>query len=768
MMLILGLFLSIASAGVADDALNVHDRLLHATAWIRTTTQGVGTGWVVDAERRWLITNLHVVGDQDRVEAFFVDEKDGKPISERSYYLENQKKLHEDGRAVRGKVIRRSEASDLALVELEKLPSGIKALPLAENIPGAGQCVYSVGNRHDSDALWLFCTSEIRQVGRLTDGYFWRGKKLSADVPCLIAQSPILPGDSGGPLVNERCEVVGVISGFRQAPQATIAIQASEVRALLGEPKEAKRETADLIRKLSAATGWIRPNATEGRAGCWVVDHERRLVLATATGAGRSDQVDVLFPRADKGEIIAEASAYVDRIALRKDGFLARGVVLSRDPKRDLALIELETIPKDVGELPLGKQEPRVAERIHALSHPSGVELLWLYSSGSVRQTANVELVPATMGENEATKPRTLLLQIPHQAGSSGGPVVNDKGDVVGMLAAREGAQQQLGYAIASAELSAFLEAARPLFDPKTAKEHQLRGRYLMAHGRTETGLVQLAKAVSLEREAGMVRELCDAFHRTGRYDGAKKMAEINADQARIARALAALGEEKEARELATKLIEADRKNAIAWLARGSLGATKESLADLDEAIFLAPEMIEPYWKRAEVHEKLGDEEKALADWTRTIEMDPYSAEPIRRRAAVFLKKNEPKRAIADFERLVELRPTDAQAQRSLALAWLAAGDDAKALPAITAALRWKREIRTEILDDILKHGEALRVRWPDDPLKKLDWYKRALNVVSAASESGLVRLEIDGILEAKDAGEMERRIRVLARDTKN
>src|SRR4051794_23955270 len=125
------LLAALAPTAVAD-GVEVHARLLKSTAWVRTTTEGVGTGWVVDAKRRWLVTNLHVVGDQDRVEAIFPVERDGRVVAERQYYLENQAALHEQGRAVKGKVILRRPASDLALVELEKLPEGIVALPLAE------------------------------------------------------------------------------------------------------------------------------------------------------------------------------------------------------------------------------------------------------------------------------------------------------------------------------------------------------------------------------------------------------------------------------------------------------------------------------------------------------------------------------------------------------------------------------------------------------------------------------------------------------------
>ena len=151
---------------------------------------------------RWLITNLHVVGDQDRVEAFFPVEQKGKNtpfLTQRLYYLENQKRLHEEGRAVRGKVILRREKSDLALVELAKIPDGIQSLPLAREVPAPGDTVLSVGHRRDSEALWVLTVGEVRQKGHLTDGYFWRSKRLAENAPCWIVQSPINSGDSGTP-----------------------------------------------------------------------------------------------------------------------------------------------------------------------------------------------------------------------------------------------------------------------------------------------------------------------------------------------------------------------------------------------------------------------------------------------------------------------------------------------------------------------------------------------------------------------------------------
>ena len=771
---------------VADDSVDLPARLLQSTAWVRTSTQGVATGWIVDAKRRWLITNLHVVGEQDRVEAFFVVEKEGRPIAERQYYLENQKKLHENGRAVRGKVILRREKSDLALIELDNLPDGIRALPLCDRSPAPGENVHSIGNRQDAEALWLYTAGTVRQRGNLSDGYFWRGKKIAAEVPCLIVQSPINQGDSGGALVNDRAEVVGVLSGVRwQAPLAAIAIQVDEVCKLLAEatktehpPEKSERSSSILYERLLHASAWVRPSATEGRAAGWIVDRERRLLLTTASGLGLSDLVDVLFPRFENDKFISEVNAYADRIALRQAGLLVRGLVLARDSKRNLALIELEAMPANVKQLTLAKKEALPASNVHAISHPSGVEMLWLYSSGVVRQAANLDLGNGPM--DQAVRPRYLLLQIPHQGTSSGGPLLNEQGQVVGMLAAKEAAQQQLGYAITAAELQLLLDSTSPMYAPKSATEFHRRGRHLLARGNLKGGEEALREAIKLAPEQiAFKRDLVDALMRVCEFKKALDLMEgyldgagAFEDTARHALLDAYLGNADKARVRCAEILKEDRKCASAHLALGLLSEGNDALADLDEAILLAPEMVEAYRRRALIHEKLGDDVAALDDWSRAIELDPYAPEPIRRRASLHLRKQAPKRAVADFERLIELVPTDGASYRSLASAWLAQGDEEKAIPFLVAALRWCPELLNSVLVDIADHGADLKRRWPDDGAKRGLWYDRALKAIGAVIKNEETRRKLDDILRGRSkdqdweswGDELEKHIRKLTR----
>jgi tetratricopeptide (TPR) repeat protein len=354
------------------------------------------------------------------------------------------------------------------------------------------------------------------------------------------------------------------------------------------------------------------------------------------------------------------------------------------------------------------------------------------------------------------------------------------------MLAAKEAAQQQLGYAIAAAELDAFIESARPLFAPKTAEDYRRRGQLKFAIGQTMEGFKAYSQALDLaamkpvdvESPLRTMRELTDAMLRNGMSKYVPDIVQHYgllktpvADLARLAHAGAQLGKTEGIRILCADILKVDSKIARAYLARGLVSTGKEALPDFDEAIFLDAKLVEAYRARASAHDTIGDADKALADYSRAIELDPYFPETIRRRAALYVKRNEPKRAVADCERLIELLPRDAASYRTLAGAWLVHGDDAQALPALVGALRWDPGLLKDILNDVLRHGAELVKKWPDDPEKRGVWYQQALAGIRGAIQDDELHKRIDAALRGKkedwDAkmwgDELERRIKALA-----
>ncbi len=102
------------------DAAN-YSKTLPSTAWIITSDAddetSTGTGVYIDAEKRLVLTNAHVVGDSRTAVVFFPDVNNGAPAVKRKHYLDKVVKL-----AQPGKVVAIDRRRDLALIQLPKTP----------------------------------------------------------------------------------------------------------------------------------------------------------------------------------------------------------------------------------------------------------------------------------------------------------------------------------------------------------------------------------------------------------------------------------------------------------------------------------------------------------------------------------------------------------------------------------------------------------------------------------------------------------------------
>lgn len=265
--LLLGIKGSLPAPSPAPSA-KIYSDTLSGVGWVQSADRARGTGWVVDHNRRWLITCYHVVGDNDHAEVFFPFREDGKTVSEKAFYLEHRSRLEKDGLVVRGKVIRRNQGADLALVELSSLPPGVVGLPLAGTRAQPGDRVQMVGNRYDLGVLWASGAGTVRAVQEFGKGYFSAGKELAKGAPVILASAPINEGDSGGPLVNTRGEVVGVSAAVSwEAGGSGLFIDVKAVRALLGaEGEKGAPRRAHLCQcRFSGAAGPLRGRRESGR-----------------------------------------------------------------------------------------------------------------------------------------------------------------------------------------------------------------------------------------------------------------------------------------------------------------------------------------------------------------------------------------------------------------------------------------------------------------------------------------------------------------------
>ena len=123
------------------------------------------------------------------------------------------------------------------------------------------------------------------------------------------------------------------------------------------------------------------------------------------------------------------------------DGREFKAKVIGRDPKTDLALIKISSVFKDLPTLSLGDSEKmRVGDWVLAIGNPFGLE-----------HTVTQGIISAT-GRVIGSGPYDNFLQTdaPINPGNSGGPLVNLKGEVIGINTAINPAGQGIGFAIPS------------------------------------------------------------------------------------------------------------------------------------------------------------------------------------------------------------------------------------------------------------------------------------------------------------------------------
>lgn len=197
---------------------DIYKQALRSTVFVVSTsgnTGGAGSGFLVDRQRKYVLTNYHVVcfgqTPADEIKVCFPVFDKGKLVTEFSHYAAL---LKSGQHFVPAKVVRADQAKDLALIELESLPRHAAPLRLARTSPKPGQTVHSVGNPGGSDGMWLDTSGTVRQVSKKKWVSGGVGGALEHEALVVETQLPVNPGDSGGPMVNEYGELVGVTQGL--------------------------------------------------------------------------------------------------------------------------------------------------------------------------------------------------------------------------------------------------------------------------------------------------------------------------------------------------------------------------------------------------------------------------------------------------------------------------------------------------------------------------------------------------------------------------
>jgi S1-C subfamily serine protease len=221
-----------------------YNRLLKSSVWVvfpsseapgKLSLQ-MGTGWLVDAKKRLVVTNFHVVRNKEVAAVFFPLYVGGTLVRDRKAYNPYIAR----GAGIPGKILASDRKRDLALIQLQYAPQGAQALPLAAEEVQPGDRVYSIGNPAVGQ-LWSFFPSKVLKVSDMS--LVTRKDDFEFKMQARIIQTDASPngGESGGPLVNTRGEAVGVMQGYRVTKgkdgetKTGMYVNLSEVKAFLDE-----------------------------------------------------------------------------------------------------------------------------------------------------------------------------------------------------------------------------------------------------------------------------------------------------------------------------------------------------------------------------------------------------------------------------------------------------------------------------------------------------------------------------------------------------
>jgi S1-C subfamily serine protease len=211
-------------------------------------------------------------------------------------------------------------------------------------------------------------------------------------------------------------------------------------------------DDAALYHKTLKATAWITTPGSHGTG--WVVDREQRLIVTARHVVEDHTDVEVRFPLYQEGQLVTQASTYLGTAAIK-------GKVIYRDELRDLALIQLESLPEYVVALKLAAGSATPDTRVLAVGNsdpeagPSLADLnLWKVRTGEVR-AKEFRVVRLSNGQN--VQASVINTSLNSRMGDSGGPVVNLAGELVAVTSYGSSVD---AYAIDVTEVRTFLARA--------------------------------------------------------------------------------------------------------------------------------------------------------------------------------------------------------------------------------------------------------------------------------------------------------------------
>jgi Flp pilus assembly protein TadD len=302
-----------------------------------------------------------------------------------------------------------------------------------------------------------------------------------------------------------------------------------------------------------------------------------------------------------------------DKIEIkRRDTIIAHGGIIGISIEKDILIIKLDN--PDFPNITIADEGSlKVGQKVYAIGSPLGLENTM--SEGIISGFRKIGLA-----ENDYIQ---ISASLSH--GSSGGAVLNSRGELIGMSSMGMEEGQNINFAI---PVSDIIEVNKGSITDKKTLE----------------ALTYFFKGYN-ECESGNYEEAVKEY---------------------------------------TRYIEISPLEAKAFNYRGiaymKLAKYEKAISDFTKAIKIDPNFVPPYLNRAEVYIKTEEFEKAAKDISTLIRLEPDNTDAYYARGLAYSKDSEYRKAIKDFTKVIELEPTYVSAYINRGFAFYSIEEYARAI----------------------------------------------------------------------------------------
>ncbi len=333
--------------------------------------------------------------------------------------------------------------------------------------------------------------------------------------------------------------------------------------------------------------------------------------------------------------------------------------VTATDKTNDLALLKV-TAP-GIKPLPLGNStDVKIGETVYVAGNPKGLE--GTFSDGIISSSRR----------DKNTKER-LQMTAPISPGSSGGPVLNSKGEVIGVSFMTLVGGQNLNFAIPSRYLTGLLTKSKPA-KPLAQGNRSISAKTYFMWGNTKYYLGDYKGAITDYTQAIRLNpDYADAYNNRG-------VAKMN------------LGQHFAAIANYDIAIRLNPDDANAYYNRGvakmNLGQHFAAIANYDIAIRLNPDDADAYYNRGLAKSKLSQHFAAITDYDIAIRLNPDYADAYNNRGVAKYHLGQHFAAIANYDIAIRLNPDYANAYNNRGVAKMDLGQHFAAIANYDIAIR--------------------------------------------------------------------------------